>query len=286
MATEIENPAVAGVCCDLCGGQSFSKLHEWPVGDFWNPSTVPIAVWQCAGCSLVLLHPVPTSAELPDEGDWWSPQRKGFARRKWFKYRWAKLRHSIVGTPRQRLIRATRRVAKGGRLLDVGCGCGELLVEARRYFDCVGLEPSASAVAAARKQGLEIIEGTFETANIEPASFDVVMLDAVIEHVLSPTDVLTKINSLLKMNGLVVLTTPKFGGPAYRMHGRDWNGFRHGYHTYLYTGETLGGFLAKTGFAVLDKPKRDRFMDDQLILWGRKVREVETPAASTVRKVA
>jgi 2-polyprenyl-3-methyl-5-hydroxy-6-metoxy-1,4-benzoquinol methylase len=287
MSAKPLHPTAAGVHCDLCGHNQFTLLHEWPVGNFWNPATIPIAVWQCKSCELVLLHPVPTAAELPDNGDWWSAKRLGFARRSWFKYRWAKLRHSLVGTPRQRLIRATRKAMPGGRLLDVGCGRGELLLEAKPYYDCVGLEPSARAVAEARASGLTVHEGTFESVEFEPHSFDVIILDAVIEHVTSPTAVLEKINSLLKMNGVVVLTTPKFNGPAYRMHGPDWNGFRHGYHTFLYTGKTLGQFMQKTGFDVLESPRRDRMLDDQLNLWGKKVREVaQLPVPSAQRRAA
>jgi hypothetical protein len=58
------------------------------------------------------------------------------------------------------------------------------------------------------------------------------------------------------------------------MHGRGWNGFRHGYHTYLFTGETLTRTLEAAGFEVLSSPRRCRPLDDILILWGRKVRSV------------
>jgi len=278
----LNNPADHGVCCDLCGDHRFELLHAWAVGDAWNPALIPIAVWQCQQCELVILHPVPAAEQLPDEGDWWSARRQRFNRRRWFKTRWAKLRHAIVGSVDQRLIKATRRAMPGGRLLDVGCGRGELMLEAQPYYDCVGIEPSPAAVEAARESGLTVLEGTFESVDVEPASFDVVTLDAVIEHVASPTEVLAKVNELLRPGGVVVLTTPKFGGPAYRRHGPAWNGFRHGYHTFLFTGATLQSFLQKTGFQALHKPRRDRFFDDKLQLWGRKVREakLQTPDAT------
>ena len=271
----VTSPQATGVRCDLCGGGQFTLLHEWPVGDFWNPATVPIAVWQCDQCRLAFLHPVPTAAQLPDAGDWWSTDRRQFQRRRWFKSRWGKLRRALIGDPRDRLINATHTALPSGKLLDIGCGCGELLQRASKYYECVGLEPSATAAGAVRQSGFTVIESTFEDAMIAPGSFDVVTLDAVIEHVPSPTQALRKINSILRLNGVVVLKTPKFGGPAYRHHGGGWNGFRHGYHTFLFTGQTLGRFLEKTGFEVLARPRRDRFMDDILILWGRKVRDVE-----------
>ena len=167
------------------------------------------------------------------------------------------------------MIKATQRICPGGCLLDVGCGTGELLNEARKYYECYGLEPSSVAAEIARQKGFSIIESTLEEA-IVATQFNVITLDSVIEHVKSPTATLNKIHSLLKPGGIVVMWTPKFGGPASRMHGRGWTGFRHGYHTYLFSGNTLGAFLEKTGFEVLSKPRRDRPLDDILVLWGRK----------------
>ena len=270
----VPSPQETNSLCDLCGSGQFTQLHEWPVGDFWNPATIPIAVWQCAQCQLVFLHPVPTAAQLPDAGDWWSTDRRQFQRRRWFKSRWAKVRGALIGDSRDRLIRSTRSAVPSGKLLDIGCGCGDLMERARRYYDCVGLEPSPTAAAAVRAKGFPVLEATFEAAEIVPGSFDVVTMDAVIEHVPSPTAALRKINSILRRQGVVALKTPKFGGPAYRSHGPGWNGFRHGYHTFLFTGKTLGSFLEKTGFEVLARPRRDRILDDILILWGRKVRDV------------
>ena len=272
--SQISSPQATGRCCDLCGGTQFRKRHDWDVGNRWNPATIPIAVWDCESCQLVTLHPVPTAQQLPDSGDWWSSQRRDMRRRRWFKVRWERIKNSIFACPVQRLVRQTRKAISHGRLLDVGAGHGPFLDFARSHFDCVALEPSPIATKTLRNKGYQVIESTFEEADIAPQSFDVVNLDSVIEHVHSPTAVLAKINQVLRPGGIVTLKTPKFGGPAYRMHGSEWNGFRHGHHTFLYTGQTLGALLEKAGFKVLTSPRRDRPLDDILILWGRKVREV------------
>jgi SAM-dependent methyltransferase len=267
------DPLKDGRCCDLCGGRSFRRLHAWPVGDPWNPAAIPFAVWLCE-CGLVFLHPVPTAGQLPDRGDWWSANRKEFRRRRWFKKRWGKVRQMLIGTAKDRLLAATRKVMPSGRLLDVGCGDGKMMRLAGASYQCVGLEPSAAAAAIVRERGFSVIENTLEDAPIEPGSFDVVLMDSIIEHVHSPMLVLAKVNRILRVGGVVVLLTPKFGGPAYRMHKAGWNGFRHGYHTFLFTGETLGRYLEQNGFEVLRRPRRDRMLDDILILWGRKTREL------------
>ena len=208
--------------------------------------------------------------ELPDNGDWWSPQRRETRRRGAFKRPWQAIRHAIVGAGKERLLRSTWKAAPCGRFLDVGCGEGTMLAVAAKFYDVVGLEPSPVAAQRARKQGFEVIEETLEETTLPAESFDVILLDSVIEHVASPRAALQKAHSLLAPGGVVVVVTPKFEGPTSRLRGRDWNGFRHGYHTYLFTGKTLGRYLEETGFEVLRKPRRDRMFDDILILWGRK----------------
>ncbi len=272
--TQLQNPAQCGVRCDLCGNQKFTLQHQWEVGNYWNPATIPLATWVCDSCELIILHPVPKGAQLPDAGEWWSNKRKQYPRHPWLKQKWKSIRFAIFGDQRTRLLAGTRKAKPSGRLLDIGCGYGDFLSLCAPYYRCVGLEPSPIATAEARQRGFDVIQSTFEDAQIAPQSFDVVVLDSVIEHVDGPTETLAKINYILKPDGVVVLKTPKFGGPAYKTHRAGWRGYRHGYHTFLYTGNTLGKYLEKTGFEVLEKPKRDRMLDDVLILWGRKTCEV------------
>jgi SAM-dependent methyltransferase len=271
-SADFRDPREDGRVCELCGGREFSLLHAWNPDDPWNMATILIAVWQCR-CGFTFLHPVPTSNQLPDSGDWWSPLRRQPSRRPGFKNRWRKIRHAMIGTSKQRLIWATRKAVPNGRLLDVGCGNGETLKIASEFYDCFGLEPSSQAAASARARGFPIIESTLEEAEMVAGSFDVVLLDSVIEHVNSPHAFLKKVNRILRIGGVVALLTPKLNGPAHFFHGAAWNGFRHGYHTFLFTGKTLGQCLRDTGFEVLRRPRRDRWLDDILILWGRKLHD-------------
>ena len=126
------------------------------------------------------------------------------------------------------------------------------------------------AAAEIRKKGYEVIESMLEDADLPDESFDVVTMDAVIEHVYDPIDALRQIHRCLKPGGVVALKTPKYGGLSNRLHKREWNGYRVGYHTFLFSGRSLGECMKAAGFEVLSSPKRDRPLDDILILWGRK----------------
>ncbi|HSS58838.1 MAG TPA: class I SAM-dependent methyltransferase [Solirubrobacteraceae bacterium] len=76
-----------------------------------------------------------------------------------------------------------------GRLLDVGCGHGLLLDEARsRGYETVGLELSRSAARHAREGlGLDVHEQPIESF-VDLDGFDVVVLADVIEHLDDPVD--------------------------------------------------------------------------------------------------
>lgn len=268
--TEFRDPARDDRVCELCGHRQFSLVHSWGAEDRWNMASIPIAIWKCQ-CGAAFLHPVPTADQLPDRGDWWSQRRKKFCRRRRFKDWWRKIRYALIGTGNERLVRATRKILPSGRWIDVGCGEGQLLDLAREFYDCTGLEPSRDAAARTRAKGFPVIVSNFEDAEIEPESFDVVSLVSVLEHALSPLTLLRKVNLILRDGGIVVVATPKFGGPSHLLHGAAWNGFRHGYHTFLFTGKSLSQHLRASGFEVLRRPRRNRILDDILILWARKV---------------
>jgi SAM-dependent methyltransferase len=254
-------------------------MHEWEADHPRNSAIVPLSVWECS-CGLAILHPIPTAEQLPQDGDWWTSKRKFIKRRRWLKRIRKPIQNFFFGEQKERLVRQTRAAMPKGKLLDIGCGTGKLLKIAQKWYECEGVEPSETAVAECERQGFRVRQGFFENVDLPAGHYDVATMDAVLEHVLDPVDVLKKINTVLRPGGVVAIKVPKLGGPAYRAHGREWNGFRVGYHTYLYTGQSLSRALDAAGFEVLSSPKRDRPLDDLLALWGRKVREAGGSAIS------
>ena len=268
------HPGDAGRCCALCGRRDYRLLHQWEPGHPRNSATVLLGMWQCE-CGLAILHPLPAQDQLPENGDWWTESRKKIFRRPRFKKIRVAFQDKLFGAARWRLVRQTMRARRGGRLLDVGCGMGWLLEAARPHYECVGLEPSPRAAGGARSRGFEVIESTMEDAAIEPESFDVVTMDAVLEHVVDPVAVLRKAHRSLRGGGVVAVKVPKLHGPSHRRHGREWNGFRVGYHTTMFTGATLDTAFRAAGLEPLQSPRRDRPLDDILLLWARKPRAAQ-----------
>jgi len=109
--------------------------------------------------------------------------------------------------------------AKGLRVLDIGCSQGILpILLAREGFHVTGLDVDAEALEYAReilarenefvRQRVTLVHADLETAHLEPASFDTVILGEVIEHLIRPDILLRNAFSLLKPGGSFLLTTP------------------------------------------------------------------------------
>lgn len=154
----------------------------------------------------------------------------------------------------QRIANAHRLLEglpKGGRLLEIGCACGFLLVAAReRGFTVEGVELSAWASGHARETyGLAVTTGTLETLAAAPATYDAVVMADVIEHLPDPRRTVAEINRLLRPGGRLLLLTPDVGSITARLAGPRWWGLLDD-HYYYFSRDTLRRMLESEGYAV------------------------------------
>lgn len=155
----------------------------------------------------------------------------------------------------RRLLDLVGQHVQAGRLLDVGCGHGLLLDEARRRgFDGVGVEMSAAAAAHARNVlGLPVREHTLEEL-AEEESFDVITLVDVLEHVADPVATIERCYRHLRPDGLLCVVTPDPASATARLAGRRWWALLPA-HSYLLPRRTLLEVLTAQGFVVVaDRP--------------------------------
>jgi len=265
------SPADSGRCCCLCDSSDFVLHRQWDVGDYWNQTSIPLTLWACRDCGLVMLWPIPTAEQYPGGGDWYSPQKVNKARKYWLKRVRRRLQDRLMGTKQERFYRQCTQAVSSGRFLDVGCGTGSLLELASRDFDeVVGVEPSPIACESVREKGFRVHEGMLEDVALEDDYYDMIAMDAVIEHVLDPVATIRQLFAATAPGGYLGMVTVKLGGPTNLFRGGGWNGYRHGWHTFLFTESTLQACLDKVGFERVNRPRRARPVDDILILWGRK----------------
>jgi 2-polyprenyl-3-methyl-5-hydroxy-6-metoxy-1,4-benzoquinol methylase len=148
----------------------------------------------------------------------------------------------------ERLVRDLPAPSKPSRLLDVGSGNGEFLVQMRELgWSVAGHDVDPKAAALVRSFGIEVSEGALGAASYaEP--FDAITLHHVIEHVHDPVDLLRACRALLRPGGRLWLATPNARAFARRRFGRYWPGLDAPRHLLIWSAEALEASLARAGF--------------------------------------
>lgn len=104
-----------------------------------------------------------------------------------------------------------KNVNSKGKMLDIGCGNGKILLLARQDgWDVHGLELSDFLAKSIKsKFGINVDVSNFLDYEINPdEQYDVVILRHVLEHLPDSIKAMQKINSLMKKNGFGILEFP------------------------------------------------------------------------------
>jgi methionine biosynthesis protein MetW len=104
------------------------------------------------------------------------------------------------------------RVPEKSRVIDIGCGAGELLHYLAQTKNCTaqGMEISPAGVALAVAKGLSVIQGNADTdlGDFPDRSFDVAILSQTLQATLQPALVLEE---LLRVAKTAIVSFPNFG---------------------------------------------------------------------------
>jgi SAM-dependent methyltransferase len=148
----------------------------------------------------------------------------------------------------RRLLRHVEKAAPRGRLLEVGCGHGLLLDEARRRgWQVSGLEPARAARAHAESLGLDVRDALLE--DLDPATdggYQAIVMADVIEHLDDPVGALRAAAALLAPGGALCVVTPDPASRTARLAGARWWGYLPA-HTFLLPRGTLARLLREAG---------------------------------------
>ena len=148
------------------------------------------------------------------------------------------------------LLKAIGRASGTGlTLLDVGAGSGLLIEAAQKFgFSAVGVEPSSWLVGVAKGRGLTVHEGVLPHPALD-ATFDVVTLIDVIEHVADPLSLLQSVRSHLKPGGTAIVVTPDVSAIFARVLGFRWWHYRIAHISY-FNKTTLRLITERAGLSV------------------------------------
>jgi SAM-dependent methyltransferase len=171
---------------------------------------------------------------------------------------------------------------KDGELLEIGCGQGELLLEARkRGFRVTGIEVSAHAAEVAnRRLGTQSVQiGTLDAIQLPAGRFGAVVAADVIEHVRDPRGFLMRIWELLVPGGVALLIAPSLDSWTRRLLGRHWIEYKVE-HLFYFSAFSIRRLLEQCGFTeILISPNRKVLTIDYL--W-RHFERFQVPVLSPV----
>jgi 2-polyprenyl-3-methyl-5-hydroxy-6-metoxy-1,4-benzoquinol methylase len=144
------------------------------------------------------------------------------------------------------------RFVRPGRLLDVGCWTGSLLVVAQaRRWRAEGLEPSAWGAERAATRGCVVRMATIDEARLEEGAYRAIVAADVIEHLLDPSRAIATFWRALEDDGVLFLTTPDAGSTVARVLGRRWWSVLP-MHVQYFTRSSMTAVLTRGGFVVED----------------------------------
>jgi 2-polyprenyl-3-methyl-5-hydroxy-6-metoxy-1,4-benzoquinol methylase len=160
---------------------------------------------------------------------------------------WARLRRWWAGTDNQ----GQYAVRTGELMLDIGCGSGLSLLEARALgAEVRGIEADPNVQRIADELGLRIHIGSLLDEPFASEQFDLVVLNQVIEHMPDPALTLDRLRSRLKRGGRIVLVFPNVESFWRRLSGDSWINWHIPYHLHHFSRSGFERMAARLGYEV------------------------------------
>lgn len=161
------------------------------------------------------------------------------------------LYNSITSKRYFNLLKEFEFARMNNRLLDIGCGEGHFLYEAKKMgWQVKGIEKSPYAVTICRKFNLEVADSDFLDLELDSNQFDIITMIEVIEHLVQPWEYLCKIKSILREGGLLYLTTPNFNCLTRYLFGSKWSKINKE-HLFYFSPPILKNLILQCNFKIL-----------------------------------
>ena len=219
--------------CGLCGG-SLAPLFE----KFGHRIAL------CAACGTASVDPLPSPEDIRKVYtlDYFKGNRSKFGYTD-YAAEAACLERGFAAR-----IEAIRSFVPKGRILDVGCANGSFLGAFGPEWDKHGVELSAEFLKdSPPPSDVKVFVGDFLAYPAGPASFDVVTLFDVLDHVRDPKAVLDKAAGLLRPGGLLVVQQGDRDSLFARLLGRRWHIYIPPTHLWYFSKAGLIRLLSERG---------------------------------------
>lgn len=243
---------------------------------------------QCTSCGALQILDVPS-----DPGRYYPPEYYAFAprRRTGAAMALRRLRNRLGIAPRGPIARAVAALAphaatpwiahmslaRTARILDVGCGAGDLLVDLSEagFTSLTGVDPFVSR-SHEPAPGVRIVRGTVDEV---AGQFDLVMFHHSLEHMSGQREALAAAARLLAPSGWCLVRVPLVSSYAWETYQEHWVQLDAPRHVVLHSIDSLRQLGAAVGLA-LDTVQHDstefQFIGSELYRQDRPLAELGT----------
>lgn len=234
--------------CPACGSHA---LSAWSPSVGQSFSVAGFAHDICEDCGTIFTNPRPTGDSLSD----------------FYSRVEGKDDQAIVAASLRYYTDEGRRAARvrdylnpllerkpGGKLLDFGCGAGWFAALARDAgYEVEGIEQMPAAVAAAREElGLEGVRVGTEADLPETPTYDVIVCNNLIEHLIDPKGFAERVAAALNPGGLWMVNYPSASAEMFKAFGPHSYYFMTPYHLTHFTRKGFDRFVRRVGLSAID----------------------------------
>lgn len=145
---------------------------------------------------------------------------------------------------------ARRLCPAGGRLLEVGCGAGQLLRRLSPHCEVFGYDPSPAVRSRCRSAVPDAVV-LEDWRSLAAGSIDVIVSLRTLEQIARPAATMQALASKLTAGGHLLLAVPNPGGLGRRLKGRSWFAHRQSAQLSLLTHGEWVMLLRKVGLELV-----------------------------------
>ena len=236
--------------CPICNSSKTSKVFD-AVDHFSTRETFPTN--DCKSCGFRFTNNFPSEDSIGryyDSPDYisHSDSKAGLINRLYHFFRKQMLKKKVNLVSKYVAPRQKDNI----RLLDIGSGTGYFLNAAKeKGYTVTGIEKDTNArEQAITNFGLDIKDEQ-SLWNIENESFDVITLWHVLEHMENLNEVVAKIKSILKPDGVVIIALPNHNSHDAKKYKGYWAAYDIPRHLWHFTPDTVEKLLGKHQFNII-----------------------------------
>jgi ubiquinone/menaquinone biosynthesis C-methylase UbiE len=230
--------------CPVCNSTQFKPFLSC-IDNTVSRETFQII--ECVSCSFKFTNPRPEEKDLgkyykSEEYVSHSNSKKGFINSTYQSVR----KYTLL-----KKLQLISKFYKTGNILDIGCGTGEFLNTCKNAkWQTLGIEPDEDArKMAIQNYGLDV-RNEEELKNLMDASFDIITMWHVLEHVPKLNERIEELKRLIKPKGVIIIAVPNCNSLDAKIYRQNWAAYDVPRHLYHFTPNDIETVFKNHGMKV------------------------------------